>query len=326
MAILVTGATGFVGSWLVRKLCQQGERVHILCHQSSRLDEFKDLDLVSVRGDIRDATSLQKACLDVDTVFHLAGVIGYSKAMRPIMEAVNVQGTRNMIEALRGSDKRLIYMSSVVAVGASTHPEALNENSPYTVSHLNLGYFETKRTAEQLVIESCRAGQLNATILNPSTIYGAGDARKGSRKIQIKVARGKFPFYTSGGVSVVSIHDVVDAMLKARDAGRIGERYILSGENITIKDLFERIAALNNVHAPAIFLPNAIVRSIGFFGDLLEDLGQKGPLNSENAWTSILYHWFDNKKARAELGFNPRPAQEALRESVEWMKHNGIFK
>lgn len=325
MAVLVTGATGFVGSWLVRRLVERGERVHVLHRPSSRLDDLEKLDFVSALGDVTDPESMRKACAPVDTVFHLAGLVAYSRAQRGQMEAVNVGGTKNVVHALRGTDKRLIYMSSVVAVGASFTPQPMNEDSAYNVSRLNLGYFETKRRAEELVMTACRQGELNGTMINPSTIYGPGDAKKGSRKTQIKVAQGRFPFYTSGGVSIVSVHDVVDAVLAARQKGRVGERYIVSGENITIRELFERIAGLAGVRPPGIYLPDPVVRSLGLLGDLLERLGRKGPLNSENAWTSILFHWFDHSKARAELGFNPRPAQEALKESIEWMKENGIL-
>lgn len=326
MAVLVTGATGFVGSWLVRRLLEQGERVHVLHRSSSNLEDLAGLDFASALGDVTDSESVKRACQDVETVFHLAGVVGYSPAMRPLMESVNVGGTRNVAYALRGTGKRLVYMSSVVAVGASLKPIPLNENSPYTVGPLNLGYFETKKKAEDLVMNLCGSGELNATMVNPSTIYGATDAKKGSRKTQVKVARGEFPFYTSGGVSVVSVHDVVEAVLAAKEKGRVGHRYILSGENMTIHELFNRIAELAGVRAPWLYLPNPVVRSIGLVGDTLEKLGKKGPLTSENAWTSILFHWFDHSKATAELGFQPRPAQQALSESVEWMRNNGILK
>jgi dihydroflavonol-4-reductase len=216
-------------------------------------------------------------------------------------------------------------MSSVVAVGASFDGKPLDEESPYTISHLNLGYFETKKAAEDLVREACRKGQIEAVCLNPSTIYGAADAKKGSRKTQLKVAQGRFPFYTSGGVSIVSVHDVIEAVLTAREKGRNGERYILSGENLTIKDVFTRIAHLAGAKPPGIYLPNLAVKAIGKVGDMLENMGRKGPLNSENAWTALLYHWFDNSKARAELNFNPRPAQDALKESVDWMKEQGLL-
>jgi dihydroflavonol-4-reductase len=326
MAVLVTGATGFVGAWLVRRLTEQGETVHVLHRKTSNLDDLKGLPFVSKLGDVTDAASVSNACLDVDTVFHLAGVVGYSKAARPIMDQVNIGGTRNVVEAVQtGRKPKLIYMSSVVAVGASFDQTPLNEESPYNIGHLNLGYFETKKAAEDLVREACRKGKIEAVCLNPSTIYGAADAKKGSRKTQLKVAQGRFPFYTSGGVSIVSVHDVIEAVLTAREKGRSGERYILSGENLTIKDTFERIAALAGVKPPSIHLPNLAVKTIGKVGDMLENMGRKGPLNSENAWTALLYHWFDCSKARSDLNFNPRPAQDSLRESVRWMKEQGLL-
>ena len=324
MAVLVTGASGFLGGWLVRRLVERGERVAVLHRASSSLREIEDLDFASRLGDVTDADSVARALTDdVDAVYHLAGVVGYSRAERALMERVNVGGTRNVLDAIRRAPRapKLIYLSSVTAVGASRVPKALNEDSTYDIEALDLGYFETKRAAEVLVRES----GLDAVILNPSTIYGAGDARKGSRRTQLKVARGELPFYTSGGVSVVSVHDVVDAILTARARGRRGERYILAGENITIKDLFARIARFAGQKPPSIYLPNPVVGALGFVGDALERVGRRGPLNTENAWTARLYHWFDHEKARAELGFNPRPADDALRESVAWMKQEGLL-
>lgn len=327
MAVLVTGATGFVGSWLVRELIHRGEEVRVLHRPSSSLEDLKGLKFTSRLGDVTDLDSLYDAVMGVDAVYHLAGVVGYSKAMRRVMEDVNIGGTKKVIEAMQQFPKaKLVYMSSVVAVGASFEAKTLNEGSPYGISRLNLGYFETKRAAEELVMDACRRGRIEAVILNPSTIYGAGDAKKGSRKTQVKVAQGKFPFYTSGGVSVVSVHDVVAAVLRAREVGRNGERYILSGENLTIHELFKRIAKFAGVEPPSIHLPNFLVHAIGKIGDGLEAIGRKGPINSENAWTSTLYHWFDHTKAAHELGFRPRAADEALRESVDWMKENGILK
>jgi dihydroflavonol-4-reductase len=168
-------------------------------------------------------------------------------------------------------------------------------------------------------------GELNAVMINPSTIYGAGDAKKGSRGTQLKVARAKFPFYTAGGVSVVAVEDVVDAIISAWKRGRSGERYIISGENLTIKQLFTEIAQAAGVKPPSIFLPTPIVKLLGKIGDLMESFGSKGPINSENAWTSTLYHWFDSSKAKKELGLNPKSASYAIGQSVAWMKQNGYL-
>ena len=141
--------------------------------------------------------------------------------------------------------------------------------------------------------------------------------------MQLKVAKGKFPFYTSGGVSIVSVNDVVDALVTAWQEGKSGERYILCGENITIKSLFEMIAAEAGVAAPSKHLPNLAVKTIGKIGDVMEYFGKKGPLNSENATVAVMYHWFSHEKATNELGFRPRPARECIAESVKWSKENG---
>jgi dihydroflavonol-4-reductase len=221
-----------------------GHDVHILARSSSDLSDLPKDKLTIHIGDVTSLNSLKKALKDMEAVFHLAGVVGYSRAQRSLMEQVNVEGTSNVIAAcIHNSVERLIYMSSVVAVGASLDgKEPLTENSVYNMKSFDLGYFETKRIAELNVLRAYEDDGLDCVILNPSTIYGPGDAKKGSRGVQLKVAKGKFPFYTSGGVSIVSINDVVDAMIKAWRVGRSGERYILCGENISIKQLFELIA------------------------------------------------------------------------------------
>lgn len=277
MKALVTGATGFVGSWLTRELCQRGFDVRIICRNPHSVADWADFPVEIVAGDVTQPDSLASACQGVHSVFHLAGVVGYSRAMRAVMEKVNVEGTRNMVQAaLDQNVQRFIHMSSVVAVGASFDGKPLNEDSPFNVGHLNLGYFETKRKAEELVRLAVNENGLNAVMLNPSTIYGPGDAKKGSRNTQVKVAKGKFPFYTSGGVSIISVEEIVSGVLAAWEKGRTGERYILSGENITIKELFQIIASEAGVKPPGVYLPNPVVHALGKLGDALEAIGKKG--------------------------------------------------
>jgi dihydroflavonol-4-reductase len=326
MRILVTGGTGFIGSWLVKRLVQDGHQVRLLHRRGSSLDELTGLDFESSFGDVTDAESVMTACKNIDSVFHLAGVVGYSKAMRETMEKVNVGGTENVIAACKRADvRRLLHVSSVAAIGASFKPSLLNENSPFSIESLHLGYFDTKRAAEERVRAAIKRKELDAVIVNPSTAYGPGDAKKGSRKVQIKVARGHFPFYPSGGASIVSIHDVVDGMLRTWQKGRTGERYILSGENLYVRDVFRKIAARAGVRPPMIPLPKPVALAMGRVGDRMEQWGKKTPINLENAWVASLFHWFDSSKAKIELGFNPRSADEALNESVDWMKENGLI-
>lgn len=326
MKILVTGATGFVGSWVVRKLLDAGHSVRILRRESSDLALLNHLPLEHAIGDINNINSIEQAVTGTEGIFHLAGVVGYSRKDRILMEKVNVEGTANITKICRQFPSlRFLHMSSVVAVGASFNGIPLDENSPYNVSHLNLGYFETKRKAEEIVLHEVKEHGLNAVIVNPSTIYGPGDATKGSRKTQLKVARGKMPFFTNGGVSIVHIEDCVAAMLTAFNKGKKGERYILSGDNISIERLFQLIAEEAGVAAPKVRLPNWLVHSLGYIGDHLEAIGKKGPLNSESAWTAVLYHWFDHSKAKAELNFEPRPAEDAIQASVRWIKEQNLL-
>ncbi len=326
--VLVTGANGFLGAWVVRRLIEDGHQVIALVRKTSDVSELAGLEVKFVYGDVTDVYSLLENFKEVDSVFHLAGLIAYKRSERAAMEKVNVGGTANVIEACRACKvRRLVHLSSVTAVGAGFSPnEILNEESTFNLSSLDLGYFETKRQAEILVREVGLKNRLDTVILNPSTIYGPGDAKKGSRKTQVKVAQGKFKFYTSGGVNVVAVEDAVDGILSAWKVGRTAERYILAGENLLIKDLFALIATEAGQKPPKILLPSGVLHTLGAAGDLMTMFGLRSSISQENAWTSTLFHWFDSGKAQSELKFKPRPAQAAIAESVGWMKQNGLLK
>lgn len=327
MKVLVTGANGFLGSWVTRALVNDGHEVYALVRPKSDISELDGVKCHYLHGDVTDIRSLLEAFKGMDAVFHLAGVIAYKKSERKLMDKVNVEGTANVVAVCREHKvKRLVYLSSVVAVGAGySQQEVLTEQSDYNIADLNLGYFETKHAAEKIVKAACDKGEIDAVILNPSTIYGAGDAKKGSRKIQLKVAQGKLKFYTSGGVNVVAVEDVVQGILSAWKTGRKGERYILAGENILIKDLFALIAAEAGVKPPSHLMPDSVLHVVGALGDFMELCGLKGPLSRENAYTATMYHWFDSSKAQKELGFKPRSAKEAIHNSVQWVKDQGLL-
>lgn len=326
--VLVTGANGFLGSWLTRALVEEGHDVYALIRENSDLSELDGVKCSYLYGDVTNILSLLEAFKGMDTVFHLAGLIAYKKSQRAIMEKVNVDGTSNVVQVCREHKiRKLVYLSSVTAIAAGFTPEEIfTEDSEYNISGLNLGYFETKKSAEEIVKAACAKHEVDAVILNPSTIYGPGDAKKGSRKMQVKVAQGRFKFFTSGGVNVVAVQDVVQGILSAWKKGRTGERYILSGENITIKELFAMIAAEAHQPAPHKQLPDWLLHGLGIVGDAMEAAGLKGALSRENAWTSTMFHWFDNTKAKRELDFNPRPAKEAIHNSVQWMKEHSLVK
>lgn len=326
MKVLVTGATGFLGGALCKALVKKNYEVYALKRSNSDTEMLDDLSIQYVAGDVTNRESVFKAIEGMDLVFHLAGLIAYEPSKRALMDKVNVEGTKNVVDAcVEFKVKQLMYVSSVVAIGASFDGEPLNEESEWNINHLNLGYFDTKKEAEELVVSAVTNHGLKAYLVNPSTIYGPGDAKKGSRSTQKKVAQGKFPIYPPGGVNVVSVDDVVEGMFLALEKGQPGRRYILAGENITLKKLFEIIASEAGVPAPKYPLPKALMGSLGKIGDMANRFGFSFPLNSENAWTAQLYHWFDNSRAKQELGFQPKSAQYAIHQSIEWMKEKGLL-
>lgn len=325
MHTFVTGGTGFVGSWLVDRLLKDNHHVDLLVRKPEKYTK-KHPNLNVMKGDVTSPDSLQQVDEKTDVIFHLAGLVAYKKKERAQMEKVNVQGTKNIVEICKTKKiNKLIHMSSTCAVGVSYDGKnPLTEKSDYNIRKFNFGYFETKRKAEEHVIEQCQKGLLNASIINPSTIYGAGDAEKGSRNVQLKVAQGKFPIYTNGGVNIIGVRDVVDCLIKAVDKGKNGERYIIAGENILIKDLFSTIANYSGQKAPHILLPNWALKTLGLIGDIFTFFGKGFPVSSENAKISTYYHWFDSTKAQKELGLTPLPATTYIKESVDWVIENKL--
>lgn len=327
MKVLVTGANGFLGAWLTKRLLAEGHETFALVRKNSDLSEIETAKPQFVYGDVTDKVSLKQAMQNKDIVFHLAGVVAYKKSDRPLMDKVNVVGTQNVVDLCHELKiPQLLHLSSVVAVGASFSPVALTEKSTYDISALNLGYFETKKQAEDIVLNAVQKQLINAVCVNPATIYGFGDAKKGSRKTQVKVARGEFPFYTSGGINVVAVEDVIEGILLALKKGKNGERYILANENKTIKDLFQLIADCAGVEAPKICMPDFLLHGIGIAGDLLEKVNINIGVSRENSYTATMYHWFDAAKAKQDLGFKPTDSNKAVENSVRWMKDNGYLK
>jgi len=326
MKVLVTGATGFLGGWLVRRLLAEGHDIRII-RRAKAVDDLAELPIESVPGDVTDVESLRAACRGVDTVFHLAGVIGYSRRERRAMEEVNVGGTANVIAACRDAGvRKLVYASSVAAIGASTDGTPLAEESTFAIHPLDLGYFETKHRAEELVREAVRSGSIDAVMVNPTTIYGPGDVKKGTRRTQCRVAEGRLRFFPPGGVGVVAVEDVIDAFMAVWNRGRSGERYICNGENLLFGDLFGGIAREAGSKPPSIRLSRPVTLAIGRVGDLLEAVGLPSPLASETARAAVLYHWFDASKARDELGLRFKPAAQAIAASVRWMRNYGRLR
>lgn len=311
----------------MRQLASYGDEITLLVRGSSDLSRLSQFSPKIIEGDILNRQSLLLATENKDLVLHLAGLIAYKKKDRRMMEKVNVVGTQNLLDAcVTHSTPKVLHLSSVAAIGFQRKPIPINEDFQFDFAKYNLGYFQTKREAEDLCIQYHAEHSLPVFLINPSTIYGNGDAKKGSRKTQLKVAQGKFPFYPPGGVNVVHVQDVIDLIFKILESGRPARRYIAAGDNLTIEQLFKAIANFSGAKPPKWPLPKALITALGALGDLKTRFSKsETSLTSETAITSTSYHWFSNERAKTELGFQPRSSMEAISDSVQWMKENNYL-
>ena len=327
MKVLVTGGNGFLGSWMVRGLVEKGFSVRILHRPTSDLSALEGLPFESALGDVTDLKSVTAACQGMNAVFHIAGMISYSPSDFEAMEKVNVGGTDLVVQAcLKTGVDRLVHTSSVVAIGATTKPQFLNEDSPYQLDSYHFGYYETKRKAEGVITKAVAEKKLNAVIVNPSIMFGPGDATKSSRKVHLKVAEGRFPIYPGGGCNIMHVADAIEGHLLALEKGKTGQRYILGGENVLIRDLFKMLAEAGGHEAPPLRVPNILLRATFRGAQALQNLGVKHIPQTDSAMISTLYHWYDTSKARKELDLRCRPGHLAIKESVLWAKENGYLK
>lgn len=321
MKILVTGGTGFLGQHFLKELVKsQDLQVSALVRNPS---ENLPNTVASIVGDITQPESLEGHFDGFDVVYHLASLMSDDPKRSQELYRVNVEGTKNVIDQCQRSGvRRLIYLSSIVTIGAgrSKH-EILNENSPNNTKQFAIDNFESKRLAEELVLKA-NSFELTTISLNPSLIYGAGDATKPIRAGNIKVARGEQKFFIDGGVSVVAVEDVVKAMITALKQGRGGKRYILSGENLSLKELFTLIAQAAGKPAPDKKIPTPLLKGLAHFSEWLH---LPGPLKPKNIQAATLWHWYQHDKATQELNFHPRPAKEAVENSINWMHQQGFL-
>lgn len=321
--ILITGGTGFIGGYLVELLLREHEyTLHLVC-RNLPVDVQPNPRIIVHVGDVCDGDFMSTLVMDLKpfAIYHLASVISYQKKDRCIMEDVNVKSVQYILDAMVKLKKlrfdcRMVYCSSMAAIGGNemSSDNLLDESSVFSerIAKLDLGYFETKRKAEALVLSYCKEFSVDCVIVNPTTVYGAKDALKSSRKTQLKIAQGKFPFYSSGGINIVHVDDVVRGMVCAFQRGKRGERYILGGDNLTIKKTFALIAEEGGSVAPWIYLPSMFTKALGYVG----------VLPYEKTLVANMYFWYSSQKAIDEIGYTFTPARIALKDSVHWMRLN----
>jgi dihydroflavonol-4-reductase len=308
--VLVTGATGFIGSHVARLLAQRGHEVTLAVERGSPDHAIEDLDLKRVTCDVRDRRSVRRALRGIERVFHCAGVTSVRPADAQRLFDVNVGGTKLVMEeCLRAEVERVVYTSSAVVVGPAAHGKTADETQLFTAGQLGIPYVNSVHEAEVEAMRVAARG-LPVVCVNPGVCFGAGDHLLSSTRLVRSFLLGRIPVYTDGAVSVVDVRDVAEGHLLADRRGRPGERYILGGRNFTFDRLFADLGRISGIDPP-LRLPQQAAR-------LLAAAGRAWPLTPLEVRAASQRWTYRSTKAKRELRWSARPHEETLEATVAW--------
>lgn len=318
MTALVTGASGFLGWHVARTLLEKGHSVRALVRASSRIE---GIEVERVTGDLRDRDSVTRAVAGCSLVFHVAADYRlWSKNPQELYDS-NVEGTRNVMEAARAAGvERVVYTSTVGCIGIPPGGVG-DEATPVSLAEMAGDYKRSKFLAEQVAVEAARSG-LPVVIVNPTAPIGDHDVKPTpTGQIVVDFLKGDMPAFIDTGLNVVDARDTALGHLLACERGRIGERYILGCENLTLAQILEKLAGITGRRAPKIKLPYAVAYTAGLFSTAWAGLTGTPPrVPMEGVRMAKKKMWVSHAKAARELGFAPAPAEVALRRAVEWFQ------
>ena len=326
MKCFVTGATGFLGSHVARQLLSNGAELRLLVRATSRTENIADLPADRVVGDLRDVESLRRGMSGCEVVFHVAADYRlWSRDGRELYQS-NVDGTRNILQAARDSSvRRVVYTSSVATMGFGNNGSVTDERTPVSLTNMIGDYKRSKFMAEQLVIEAARSGQ-DVVMVNPTTPIGERDIKPTpTGRIVVDFLKRKFPAYVDTGLNLVDVKDCANGHLLAMAKAVAGERYILGGENLTLKQILNKLAALTGLPSPTIRLPYAVAYATGVVDTLVTGTlrKQEPRVTLDSVRMGRKKMFVTSAKAERELGWNPGPVDAALQRAVEWFRANG---
>ena len=328
MTVLVTGATGFVGSAVLRRLLDDGHRARALVRAGSNRRNLEGLSVEAVVGDLGDPASLERAMAGCTALFHVAADYRIGVREPDGLYRTNVEGTRNvMLAAAAAGVARIVYTSSVATLGVTGDATPADETNPSTIDDMIGHYKRSKFLAEAEVRRLARDEGLPAVIVNPSTPVGPRDIRPTpTGRMIVEAASGRMPAFVDTGLNMVHVDDVAAGHVLAFERGAVGERYILGGENMSLRDILAEIAAITGRRPPRVRLPHGLVLPIAHAAEAWARLRGAEPfVTVEGARLARKKMFYSARRARDELGFAPRPAAEALRDAVAWYRRHGYL-
>lgn len=330
MKTLITGATGFVGSAVLRQLLAAGHDVRALIRPKSDRRNIDGFPVEIVYGDLTDRRSLEHGMKGCSRLFHVAADYRLWVPKAEEMYEINVVGTRNIMHAaLNAGVERVVYTSSVSTLGLTRDGSLADEGTPVSLMNMIGHYKRSKFMAEEEVKRLADEQGLPVIIVNPSTPVGPRDIKPTpTGRIIVDAASGRMPAYVDTGLNLVHVDDLAIGHLLALEHGKVGDRYILGGWNLTLKEIFCAVAALAGQTPPNICLPHWLVFPIGCVSEawarLVTRREPRVTLNGVRLARKKMF--FSIEKARRLLGFNPRPVEEALRDAVAWFRENGYIR
>ncbi|MGK7881165.1 MAG: hopanoid-associated sugar epimerase [Crocosphaera sp.] len=320
----VTGGTGFIGANLVRLLLKEGYEVRALVRTQSSLENLKNLDIEIIKGDLNDI-NLSEKIRGCNVLFHVAAHYSLYQADKDKLYNSNVLGTRSILQAAKQANiERIIYTSSVAAIGVGTPGKIVNETHQSPVNKLVGHYKKSKYWAEQEAKKAIINGQ-DIVIVNPSTPIGPLDIKPTpTGEIILRFLRRKMPAYVDTGLNIIDVRDVAQGHLLALEKGKTGERYILGNKNLSLKALLEELSQLTGLKTPQQTLPLWLPLTVAWVEEtLLSPLGKKPSIPMDGVKMSKQPMYYDPSKAINELGLPSSPIKNALQDAINWFTNNG---
>lgn len=329
MRSLVTGATGFLGSAVMRRLLTEGHEVRVLVREKSDLRNIKDFPVEIVMGDLRNHLSLERALTNCQNLFHVAADYRLWVPDPDTMYAINVEGTRTLMTvASQKNIERIVYTSSVATLGINADGSPANEDTPTSLETKIGNYKRSKFLAEQLVTQLTHELSLPLVIVNPSTPIGPGDIRPTpTGRLVLDALTARMPAYLDTGLNIAHVDDIAHGHLLAFKKGKTGERYILGGDNLTLFQILKLIDEISGVSINRVKIPTNLMLPIAWCMEKVATFTHTEPratLDSIRMAKNQMF--FSSEKAKQQLGYQHRPAFDAIRDAVNWFKDNNYCK